>query len=102
MSEIGKTVFILDTVEGRVHSLENRFIIPECMDVDYWWRDGNGCCDCNRAVFCGNDSEGPNGEGYCWGCSRYLLVDENGRPLEGFNKGYEVEKMMERVNNDAS
>lgn len=48
----------------------------------YWWTEGNGSCDCNRAIVFGR----PVRMGICSGYVRFLAVDVTG-DLEGWNKG---------------
>lgn len=56
--------------------------------TELWWTEGNGSCDCNRAIFMGHHHLG----GVCLGCNRYLIIKVNGSnlPLEDFNGGYPV------------
>lgn len=54
-----------------------------------WWMEGNGSCDCNRALLFGH----PNvREGYCDGCVRYWIVSVTPMPegctLDDFNQDY--------------
>ena len=63
----------------------------------YWWTEGNGSCDCNRArLFDGADEEmdaamrakhpelEPH-QSYCYGCQRFIAVDVEG-DFEGLTK----------------
>ena len=57
----------------------------------FWWSEGNGCCDCNRAMLFGEDVEtemdrrvGNNPEecgGNCFGWTRFIAVDIHGETL---------------------
>lgn len=46
----------------------------------YWWTEGNGSCDCNRAIC----FEGAEEElealypGVCYGCKRFIAIDVEG------------------------
>lgn len=57
----------------------------------YWWADGNGSCDCNRAILF--DDEGS--DGVCCGSKRYVAVDvdiddadEKADALDWMNSSY--------------
>ena len=63
----------------------------------YWWTDGNGACDCNRAMLF-DDSEDDDDEagcGICKGCHRYLVVATSAGPLSDYNAGY-LEDLVKR------
>lgn len=75
----------------------------------YWWTEGSGACDCNRAQAFGTAVQNqldqqmrarhlelkPH-QGYCYGCKRFIAVgaegDLEGHALEtilaGLNAGY--------------
>lgn len=46
----------------------------------FWWTEGNGSCDCNRAIL----FEGAEEEletlysGVCYGCRRFVAIDVEG------------------------
>jgi len=45
-------------------------------DVDpFWWAEGNGSCDCNRAIMMNVNTGKP--DGICEGCERFLIVAAN-------------------------
>lgn len=53
------------------------------MDANlFWWAEGNGSCDCNRALEFDDsvDEELASiyGEGYCYGSERLIAVDIDG------------------------
>lgn len=56
---------LLDTVTGVRKEIQD--------DCDgYYWSEGNGSCDCNRAMYFG---VGPlAGSSRCIGCKRFLIV----------------------------
>lgn len=55
----------------------------------FWWSEGSGSCDCNRAICLGEDIhdelEEQHGEGVCFGCARIVVVDVHG-DLEGWDR----------------
>lgn len=64
----------------------------------FWWTEGNGSCDCNRACFLGKDEEMEaamrlahpdllplQSYFWCWGCKRFIAVDVTG-DFEGMTK----------------
>jgi hypothetical protein len=67
------------------------------MDGDvFWWTEGNGSCDCNRAIVCGKEDEMDaamrakhpelkNWQRYCFGCKRFVAADVAG-DFEGMTK----------------
>ena len=71
----------------------------ECVTWDwdvFWWTDGNGACDCNRAHAMGKHDEmdarmraqHPNLRAWqsnCYGCKRFLVVEVHG-DLEGLTR----------------
>ena len=77
---------ILDLKTGERHLCKDR---PWDCSV-FWWTDGNGACDCNRALAIKKRTEWPEyakqfSEGICLGCKRFLIVDVHG-DLEGQSK----------------
>jgi hypothetical protein len=62
----------------------------------FWWADGNGSCDCNRAIAMGDDVDDEMtsqfGEGVCFGCTRIIAVDVHG-DLEGLSKAEVLAEM---------
>ncbi len=88
--DIPLTVTVLDTVTGEQGTQNTPF-------GTYWWAEGNGSCDCNRATFFPEQvNEAGNvvdeDTGYCRGCIRYRIVDAQpllaGYTLADFNEGY--------------
>jgi hypothetical protein len=75
---------------GKTHVAEDGFSV-------FWWTEGNGSCDCNRAIhFEGVDDEmnaqqhidKPGLEPHqslCYGCKRFIAIDVGGA-LEGLSK----------------
>lgn len=81
---------LLDTKTGKT-------VTAKDMDSSlFWWIDGNGSCDCNRAIAFGDDVEEEMtagfGEGCCFGCSRIIAVDVHG-DLEGVSKEQIIKEM---------
>lgn len=48
-----------------------------------WWAEGDGSCDCNRAIYMGLDDQ--LGPGVCLGHHRFIAVDVHG-DLEGWSR----------------
>ena len=65
----------------------------------FWWSEGNGSCDCNRALCIGedvvNELEEQFGTNVCCGCTRIVAIDVHG-DLEGLTK----EEVLENLNSD--
>ena len=65
----------------------------------FWWADGNGSCDCNRAIVGGeeivDELDGVFGIGTCYGCKRIVAIDVKG-DLEGVTK----KKVLEEMNSE--
>ena len=71
----------------------------ECRNMNFpasWWMEGNGSCDCNRAIAMGRSNEMYNEmrkehpelkkwQSVCKGTKRFLIIDCHG-DLEGFTK----------------
>jgi hypothetical protein len=75
-------VILLDTVTGEVAEDSNW--------SKYWWMDGNGSCDCNRARVFGHYP--PAGTNTCLGCKRYVIIAASSTfELCDFNEGYAQE-----------
>lgn len=71
---------ILDTATGITHDLPESFR----GHAPFYWQEGNGSCDCNRAMACGvADFDSAK----C-GNARFYIVDAAGKPLADFNEGY--------------
>jgi hypothetical protein len=62
----------------------------------FWWTEGNGACDCNRAIACDKNDEMDaamreahpgirDWQSYCYGCKRFIAVDVEG-DFEGMSK----------------
>ncbi len=95
-------VVLLDTKTNvRVTSAGTKF---DDMDI-WWWTEGNGGCDCNRAYLFADEvdeemdsdmrkqfTELKPHQGYCYGEKRFLvvLVDPmpDGYSIRDFNDGY--------------
>lgn len=75
-------VVILDTVTGNK--------TPSQGYDGYWWSEGNGSCDCNRAIYSGVQIDT---EGVCLGCKRFLIVESDNPEysLAELNQGYPSE-----------
>ena len=95
-------VTILDTVtDQKAESYQTRF-----KDCDaWWWTEGNGGCDCNRAMMFPDEiddamdaqmrKENPGLEdhqSYCYGEKRFIVISVEPMPegytLLDFNDGY--------------
>ena len=72
----------------------------------FWWTDGNGSCDCNRAMVCGKEDEMDaemrrqypdlkEWQGFCYGCKRFVAIDVTG-DFEGMSK----EELLFALNSD--
>ena len=85
-------VTLLDTKTG-----ERRDCSDWCNGEEfsvYWWQEGNGSCDCNRALAFDRGDEDHSEEqrlalgaeeNGCLGCRRWLIVDVSG-DLEGMTR----------------
>ncbi len=95
-------VIVLDTITGqKIESEQTHF-----KDYDiWWWTEGNGGCDCNRAMMFTDDiddameaqmreanPELKEHQSYCYGEKRFLVVAVDPMPksytLLDFNDGY--------------
>jgi hypothetical protein len=84
-------VEIWDSVTGQFHQVEE--------DYDFfWWSEGNGSCDCNRAIFMGVDVG--SSENTCLGCKRFIITAfKLSKPIEqqhdmnigNMNSGYDFD-----------
>jgi hypothetical protein len=68
----------------------------------FWWTEGNGSCDCNRALAFGGDEmleqqilELSLPENVCIGCHRWYIIEVSG-DLEGYSEA----ETLERANPD--
>ena len=41
----------------------------------FWWTEGNGACDCNRALAFGLKHLDVGEVGFCLGCKRFICID---------------------------
>ena len=85
-------VLLLDTKTG-IRKYSN-----EWSDVDfsvYWWTEGNGSCDCNRALVFDIEDNNHTNSGMCLGTNRFLVVDVSG-DLEGHSK----EEILKTINQE--
>ena len=71
---------LLDTETGEKHEASQ-------FTGWFWWAEGNGSCDCNRAIVFDKEDELEEkfGEGVCPGGTRFIAVDVHG-DLEGMSK----------------
>lgn len=86
-----KTITLLDTKTGQKLTIE---ALDSPDTDDYWWSEGNGGCDCNRAPYFGIEEDGPDGPRYCAGHARILIVGFTGEcklTLRELNSGYPKE-----------
>jgi hypothetical protein len=64
----------------------------------FWWAEGNGSCDCNRAICLGEDIVDELtkkfGEHVCYGSERIIAIDVHG-DLEGRTKDEALEEINE-------
>lgn len=80
---------ILDRVTGVIHTATGQYT----RFSEYWWREGNGSCDCNRKGACGLAVEV---HGTCDGCVRFVIVHPDGTPRAGWNDdGYDLTGLPE-------
>jgi hypothetical protein len=84
---------LLDTKTGKT-------VVAENMDCNvFWWTEGNGSCDCNRAICIGEDVvdelEAEFGEHVCCGYNRIVAIDIHG-DLEGLTK----DEVLEDLNSE--
>ena len=100
---------ILDTATGEKRKGEDRSA--------YFWAEGNGSCDCDRATYFGEEiedeldnkmmAENPSlktWQSVCYGCERFLIISVDGDTeqyaIGEFNSGYQkdlVEKYIGRT-----
>ena len=84
---------LLDTKSGKTAT-------PEKWDSSlFWWAEGNGSCDCNRAIAISEEVHSElceqHGEGTCFGAQRIVAIDVFG-DLEGMTK----EQVLAEMNQD--
>ena len=85
---------ILDTKTGNRKTIDTDAI-------PYWWAEGNGSCDCNRAIEMGRSEEMDaemrrlhpelkEWQCICYGCERFLITDcdNDEYPIQEYNKFY--------------
>lgn len=88
-----------DLVTGTTHRVQD----ASPYDV-YWWTEGNGSCDCNRAGHCGAEEEMEAAlskahpellphQSLCYGCKRFIAVD-----VEGDFEGLSKEQLLKALN----
>ena len=67
---------LLDTKTGEL------IIATEMTSSLFWWADGNGSCDCNRAILFNKEQEVHKelaiDENHCLGHTRFIVVDVHG------------------------
>ena len=89
-------VTIVDTVTGERRTTDAAFEFTA-----FWWSEGNGACDCNRAILFGVDAELDAAQhrqhphllphqSLCLGCTRFLIVatDDETISLHDLNADY--------------
>lgn len=84
-------VTLLDTQTGKTHVTGN--------DYDaYWWADGNGSCDCNRALQMGVSLPESN-DNLCIGSKRFLIIDSDDKAysLAELNDNYPSELLSKHL-----
>ncbi|MCP5101014.1 MAG: hypothetical protein GY943_36145 [Chloroflexi bacterium] len=77
------TLTILDTKTGKEKAISSSFSA-------HWWAEGNGSCDCNRAIEMGSASTGNT----CMGATRYLIIDADDDSYD-YNSSYPVALVSE-------
>jgi hypothetical protein len=81
------TVKLLDTQTGKTAVVDN--------DSHWYWGEGNGSCDCNRALAFDVDFDDlPN---HCIGCHRYLIVEVSTNDIAEFNWHYPADLVRKYV-----
>jgi len=77
-------VTLLDTATGATLETGDEY-------DPYWWAEGNGSCDCNRAIRMGVETGKP--EGICEGSHRFLIVSASDKTysLKELNEDYPTE-----------
>jgi hypothetical protein len=74
----------------------------DCEADIFWWSEGNGSCDCNRALTFDSkieeELEVKFGD-YCYGCERFVVIDVKG-DLEGLTKEEVIKLCNEGYDND--
>lgn len=79
----------------KVTILDTRTKKKTAIDLPYnatWWYEGNGSCDCNRAIFSKVDLtyQNKNQRLECLGCHRFLItaIESNEYSLIELNEDY--------------
>lgn len=80
-------VTIIDT------ETEERRVLADLVASVFWWTEGDGSCDCNRAIAMGHKELVGNREA-CLGHRRFVAVDVHG-DLEGRDKADVLHEMNE-------
>jgi len=75
---MGMKLEIWDSKKHLVHNVDSPF------QDWFWWVEGNGSCDCNRELLCGEDSGGDT----CLGSKRYIILSNS--------RGYSFDEMNEQ------
>ncbi len=95
-------VIVVDTTSGL--KVESRDTLFRDQDI-WWWTEGNGSCDCNRAKMFPEEidvemdakmrkdhPELKEHQSYCYGEERFVVIAVNPMPrgynLDDFNDGY--------------
>ena len=78
------TITLLDTLTGDTCAFDDYHSL-------YFWEEGNGSCDCNRAIMMQRDRRSEASlDGVCDGCKRFLIVacDHPKSILRDMNQNY--------------
>lgn len=59
----------------------------------FWWTEGNGACDCNRARAFPGVTDLTWREGYCYGTKRFVAIDVEGDLEDAPSKEHVLEVM---------
>lgn len=81
-----KSITIFDRETNWTHLYTGEY----CNQEEYWWKEGNGSCDCNRAIFAGVETS-VLGSSICKGCKRFIITRVDGEAVDfkEWNEGYE-------------
>lgn len=65
----------------------------------WWWYEGNGSCDCNRALYIGVYEDIPEEFTECSGCKRFLIIacDDKTYTLQELNENYPAELLKKHL-----
>jgi hypothetical protein len=92
-------ITLLDTQTGETKTVHEKDHMG-CFDST-WWQEGNGSCDCNRAIAFGHDCPHET----CLGAKRYLIIDtEEGNSLDvllGYNADYPYDLLAKHLPKEA-